>query len=104
MIEERTATVSISIQTLPTPGEYSLQWLKNGQPIPGATANSYKTAPLSVADSGAVYVARMFTLFGQVDSDPATITVVPDTFPPTPSAGASSEHRRHHRRRRRWVR
>lgn len=88
VVEERTATVSITIQTLPNPGEYSLQWLKNGTPIPGATGNSYKTAVLSVADSGAVYVARMFTLFGQVDSDPATITVVPDTFPPVPTAGA----------------
>jgi hypothetical protein len=92
VIEERTATVSIQIQTLPEPGEYSLQWLKDGTPIPGATGNSYKTAPLSVADSGAVYVARMFTLFGQVDSDPATITVVPDTFPPVPIRGCSGQH------------
>jgi hypothetical protein len=88
VVEERTATVSINIQTLPNPGEYSLQWLKDGTPIPGATGTSYKTAVLSVADSGAVYVARMFTLFGQIDSDPATITVVPDTFPPVPTAGA----------------
>ncbi len=88
VVEERAATVRIQIQTLPDAGEYSLQWLKNGTPIPGATGNSYKTSTLSVADSGAVYVARMYTLFGQVDSDPATITVVPDTFPPVPSAGA----------------
>jgi hypothetical protein len=86
--EERTATVSIQIQTLPEPGEYSLQWLRNGQPIPGATSTSYKTEPLSVTDSGVQFVARMYTLFGQIDSDPATLTVVPDTFPPVPSAGA----------------
>ena len=88
VVEERTAAVSIVIETQPDPGEYSLQWLKDGEPIPGATGNTYRTPVLSVADSGAVYVARMYTLFGQVDSDPATITVVPDTFPPAPSAGA----------------
>ena len=89
VVEEQTASVSVQIQTLPDPGEYSVQWLKDGQPIPGATGTSYQTGVLSVADSGAVYVARIYALTGVVDSDPATITVVPDTFGPL-LAGATA--------------
>jgi hypothetical protein len=86
--EERTASFDIGLQTTPEPGEYSVQWYKDGEAIPGETGLRYTTPVLAVADSGATYQARMLTLFGPQESEVATLTVVPDTFPPEPSAGA----------------
>jgi hypothetical protein len=87
-VEERTATFSIGLESAPEPGEYSVQWYRNGQPIPGETGIRYTTPGLAVADSGTTYQARILTILGARESEVATLTVVPDTFPPAPSAGA----------------
>jgi hypothetical protein len=87
-VEERTASFSIGLESAPEPGEYSIQWYRNGQPIPGETGTRYTTPVLTLADSGTTYQARMLTILGARESDVATLTVVPDTFPPVPSAGA----------------
>jgi hypothetical protein len=39
VIEERTASSASRSRRLPEPGEYSIQWLKDGEPIPGATGD-----------------------------------------------------------------
>jgi hypothetical protein len=77
------------VTTTPNPGEYGVQWLKNGTNIPGATGTSYTTPPTTLADSGAKYKADVLTLLGLRTSTEVTLTVVPDTTAPIPlSAGA----------------
>jgi hypothetical protein len=87
-VEERTATFSVGLESAPEPGEYSIQWYRNGQPMAGETGVRYTTPVLTVADSGTTYQARMLTILCARESEVATLTVVPDTFPPVPSAGA----------------
>ena len=40
-------------------GPWPVQWLKNGQPISGATATSYTTDPITAANAGDVYAAQI---------------------------------------------
>lgn len=87
--EGRSATFSLVVTTTPNPGEYGVQWLKNGTAIPGATATTYTTPPATLADSGTKYKAEVLTLLGLTNSAEATLTVVPDTNAPIPvMAGA----------------
>ena len=71
-----TATVNVDASTLPTAGQWAVQWMKDGADIPGANGTSYTTPPLSLADSGVQYSARIFALAGTTNSAAATITVV----------------------------
>jgi hypothetical protein len=56
--------------------------------IAGATQASYTTPVLALADSGKQYRVLVKVLALTEPSSVATLTVVPDTFPPVPTAGA----------------
>ncbi|MCF7765151.1 MAG: hypothetical protein K9N62_15900 [Verrucomicrobia bacterium] len=64
------------------------QWYRNGALIVGATKSSYRLNNLTAADSGAKFNVLVGTLGKSATSAEATLSVVPDTFPPVPSAGA----------------
>jgi pectate lyase/pectin methylesterase-like acyl-CoA thioesterase len=66
-----TVTFSVTARGTPPP---SYQWLKDGAPIPGATAPSLVLADVQLASSGSYSVVATNT-FGSLSSDPATLTV-----------------------------
>jgi PA14 domain len=86
--EGRLAILKVNASTLPTANQFGVQWAKNGVDIPGANSTTYNTPILTVADSGAKYVAKIIALAGATNSAEALITVVPDTFPPVAAVGA----------------
>jgi hypothetical protein len=62
---------------LTQPGTHSYQWLKDGVPIPGATASSYTTPVLSPSDSGSLFTVQVSDPLGRtLTSQAATLTVV----------------------------
>jgi photosystem II stability/assembly factor-like uncharacterized protein len=61
------------------------QWLRNGNPIVGATGASYTTAPTTLGDSGAVFSVVVTNAMGSVTSADATLTVSGSA--PQPPAG-----------------
>ena len=65
-----------------------INWQKNGANISGATAKSYVIKAATAADAG-TYQAVLTTASGKsVTTVSANLKVVPDTFPPVPTAGA----------------
>ncbi|MBI3415106.1 MAG: hypothetical protein HY043_07270 [Verrucomicrobia bacterium] len=65
-----------------------INWQKDGVNIPGATGTSYVIKAAKASDAGK-YQAVLSTASGNsVTSASATLAVVPDTFPPVPTAGA----------------
>ncbi|HEY0549068.1 MAG TPA: LamG-like jellyroll fold domain-containing protein, partial [Verrucomicrobiae bacterium] len=58
----------------------SLQWLKDGAIIPGATSNSF-SIPNLVASNSAGYSLYASNAFGTVTSSVATVLVIPDAAP-----------------------
>jgi hypothetical protein len=60
----------------------SLQWLRNGVAIPGATQSSYTLANASLADDGARFSVRASNPAGQVVSGEAALTVGAAAVPP----------------------
>jgi hypothetical protein len=87
-VEGRTASFSVEVTTMPVGGLYGVQWSKNGSPAAGGTAAQYTTPPTTLADNNAQFQAIAYTLRGPLTSSVATLTVIPDTFPPIPAAGA----------------
>ena len=79
---------TVSATTRPTAGLFAVQWTRDGVEIPGATGPTYRTPVLTVADNGAVFAAKVFTLTGELTSQNATLTVLDDITPPVPTAGA----------------
>lgn len=59
------------------------QWLSNNVIIPGATSNSYTTPFVTSGMSGTQYKARALHALGNVETEPATLTVTSDTNAPT---------------------
>jgi hypothetical protein len=81
--EAETASFSVGVTTTPVAGIFSVQWLKNGSPIPGASANPYVTPPLTLADDNSQFSALVYTLVGTLTSaPPAVLDVIADTNPP----------------------
>lgn len=65
-------------------GEATYQWLRNGNPVAGATTATYTTAPLTAADAGAEFSVEV-TLGGtSITSDIATVQVTTIDLPGTP--------------------
>ena len=55
------------------------QWLRNGQPIPGANQGSYLTPSTTSEDSGAAFTVTVTNRFGKITSSAATLTVSAST-------------------------
>jgi Immunoglobulin domain len=74
------ATFTVVASGTPAP---TYQWQKNGANIGGATAASYVTPPTVVGDSGSTFDVIVSNTAGSVTSGTATLTVNPDTTPPS---------------------
>ncbi|MDV7396559.1 hypothetical protein RZS08_34505, partial [Arthrospira platensis SPKY1] len=57
-------------------------WYKNGNPIPGATGG-FLTVNAPLSDNGAVFHVVATNSVGATPSNPAVLTVIPDTEPPS---------------------
>jgi hypothetical protein len=75
--------VVLSIDFEASPADYvTVQWLKNGTPIPGAMGAQYELDGLSMKDHGAK-ISALVAIPGQsLESEQATLSVTPDTTPP----------------------
>src|SRR5262249_52886225 len=76
VIEGRSYTLQVAAV-----GHTSLQWFKDMVAIPDANASTYTIPNMSAADSGQ-YFAQAANAIGSSTSRVATITFIPDTFPP----------------------
>jgi Beta-propeller repeat/Immunoglobulin domain/Abnormal spindle-like microcephaly-assoc'd, ASPM-SPD-2-Hydin len=81
----QTATFNVAV-TGTTP--FSYQWLRNGANIPGATASTFTTAPVTISDSGALFSVTVSNLAGSVSSNAATLTI--GSAPATPALNPAS--------------
>jgi len=77
-----TAAVTTSSQYV------SYQWLVNGSELSGATLTTYTTPLLSSSYNNRRYSIKVTIPGLTKTSAEATLTVVPDTFPPVPTVGA----------------
>jgi hypothetical protein len=77
-VQNATATFSVSA----TGSGLRYQWSVNGVAISGATEPSYTTPALVMANSGAVYQARVYNGAGLVESQGAVLTVI-NVVPPS---------------------
>ena len=84
--EGRSGTFNIGITT--SHGPVLVQWQLNGEDIPGAVGESVNIGPVSLDDDGGKLKANISIPGATATTDEVTLTVVPDTFPPVPSAGA----------------
>ncbi|MEC9130075.1 MAG: PA14 domain-containing protein, partial [Verrucomicrobiota bacterium] len=81
-VENDPIELSIGFEALPS--DYvTVQWLKNGSPIPGAMNAVYVMEGLSMDDHNAQISALIVIPGKSLESDPATLSVTPDTTPPT---------------------
>lgn len=89
VIEGNRATLSVAATTTSVFGIAGYQWKRNGTAIQGATSATYTTPFLGLND-GATYTVDVSAAGSAVvTSQPAQITVVPDTVPPTVNSALS---------------
>ena len=86
--EQAEFTVAFSGDASPIP---TVQWTKNGEDIEGATGTTLTIERADIDDNGAQIAARISNSAGSVTSDGATLTVNPDTVPPTLTGAHGSE-------------
>ena len=82
-------TVTVGQQALfavDAPGASSWQWLRNGQPISGATSATYLTAPATAGDDGAKYAVQVGINGSASQSAPATLHIHADTSGAPPAS------------------
>jgi len=85
--EGRPANFAVGVSTLPTAGQYGLQWRVNGANIVGANGGTYAIQATTLADNGNQYDVLAYTLGGVLTSSPpALLAVYADTNPPVPGA------------------
>lgn len=81
---EAGTSVTLSVIVTGTP-PFSYQWKKDGQDIPGATAELYTIPSVASPDAG-TYTVAVTNPCGSVTSNPATLSVIaPPTTPTSPS-------------------
>jgi hypothetical protein len=87
--EGQSATFAIEVSNL---GPVSVQWLRNGAEIPGATNLTFFLPLVSMSDSGSQFQARLANRFapGGLLSSAAFLTVNPDMTPPSLLAAHAS--------------
>ncbi len=88
-IEGRFATFTVKPRGF-SPVAY--QWQRNGTNLPGATAAQLQFGPVRLTDHGAQFRVVLTNSAATVISDPALLSVLPDTEPPR-FAAASNEGR-----------
>jgi hypothetical protein len=81
VIEGSSATFSVVLNNGDTA---TVEWLRNGVAIPGATGTSYTLSAATSADSGAKFSARVTLDTTTLTSTEATLTVVRIDLPATP--------------------
>ncbi len=59
------------------------QWRRNGINIPGAISSNYVFGPVTLGDSGSTYSCLLTNWLGATSTTNVTLTVLPDTTPPT---------------------
>jgi hypothetical protein len=88
-VEERTVTFDARGAATPAGTPVAYQWQKNGVDIPGASSARLTLNNVQLADNNTTYRAVIRTIGGiQQTTTAATLTVVPDTFPPQPRVAA----------------
>jgi hypothetical protein len=88
VVEEQLATISATIDVeSPYPSAPYYQWMRDGVDIVGASGTSYSFVT-SMADDGAKFSVKVGAQGLLETSQEMTLTILPDTIPPVPSAGA----------------
>jgi hypothetical protein len=79
-VEGASATFRVEAQGTPP---YTYQWTRNGTDIAGATNQTYTISAAPMSDNNAVFRVRVTNPLGSATSEGATLTLTPDTTPPT---------------------
>jgi len=77
---------TFTIDYVSAQGGATIQWLRNGAPIAGATGKTYTITAAALADNNAKFSARVTDSSGTATSTEATLTVLDDTAAPTIAA------------------
>lgn len=83
--ERFSATFSIPVGGVVGTPNYSYQWYRDGQIIPGATGRSYTIDKVTLADNNAAFTVLVNNEFSMAVSGNARLTVVADTVAPVAS-------------------
>jgi regulation of enolase protein 1 (concanavalin A-like superfamily) len=78
--EETAASFTLTVSTFHLP---SFQWQSGGTNMPGATNQTLTLTNVPLTASGSTFECVASNLLGSVTSAVATLTVIPDTNPPT---------------------
>ncbi len=78
-IEGQSATFTVTTKNF----DAAVQWQRNTVPLPGATGLTLVYGPVTMDDDGAQFSATLTNKLGRVDTQPASLKVLPDTTPPT---------------------
>jgi hypothetical protein len=70
--EGDSATFRVKVNQTPA----TLQWLRNGEPIAGATNTAFTAGPLTLAENGDKYTIRISNSLGTITSAEASVTVL----------------------------
>lgn len=70
---------------------FTIEWLKDGATIPGATELTYTLTDVPSTLNGARYSVKITNAQGTVTSDPAVLTVAADVVPPALTSVRGSE-------------
>ena len=79
--EGLSATFTVAAETLPRDNEFIIQWNINGSPIDGENNATLTMQDVRAVNNGDVITASIYSLIGEIISDPATLTVIPDVTP-----------------------
>jgi hypothetical protein len=80
VVEGQKATFEVQAATI---GPVTYQWFRNGVALPQSNSAVLTYGPVTLADDGARFWARLSNDLGAADSNPATLHVTPDTTRPT---------------------